>query len=260
LEDSQLSSLFDLTGRTALITGSVRGIGYALAEGLAGQGAAVIVNSRQQAAVDVAVASLQAKACAASGMAFDVTDEAAVIAAFAEFDRQGIEIDILINNAGIQFRKPMVDLELKDWQRVIDTNLTSAFIVGRQAAKRMIARGRGGKIINIGSLTSEAGRASVAPYTAAKGGIKMLSRAMAAEWAQFDIQANSIGPGYILTEMNTALIENAEFDAWVKSSNPAQRWGKAEELVGTAVYLASAASSYVNGQIIYVDGGWLSVL
>ncbi len=255
-----MSSLFDLTGRTALITGSVRGIGYALAEGLAAEGARVIVNSRRQDAVDAALARLQAGGHAALGAAFDVTDEAAVSAAFSRFDEQGIEIDILINNAGIQFRKPMVELELKDWQRVIDTNLTSAFIVGREAAKRMIARGRGGKIINIGSLTSEAGRATVAPYTAAKGGIKMLSRAMAAEWAQFNIQANSIGPGYILTEMNTALIENAEFDAWVKSSNPAQRWGKPEELVGTAVYLASKASSYVNGQIIYVDGGWLSVL
>ena len=143
---------------------------------------------------------------------------------------------------------------------MLDTNLTAAFIVGRETAKRMIARGRGGKIINIASLVSEAARATVAPYTAAKGGVKMLTRSMAAEWAKFDIQANSIGPGYILTEMNTALIENPEFDAWVKSSNPAGRWGKPEELVGTAVYLASAASNYVNGQIIYVDGGWLSVL
>jgi gluconate 5-dehydrogenase len=255
-----MSALFDLTGRTALITGSVRGIGYALAEGLAAEGASVIVNSRQPAAVDEAVAKLQAAGYPARGLAFDVTDEAAVQAAFAGLDEQGVAVDILINNAGIQFRKPMVDMALSDWQRVIDTNLTSAFIVGKEAARRMIARGRGGKIINIGSLTSEAGRATVAPYTAAKGGIKMLSRAMAAEWAKYDIQANSIGPGYILTEMNTALIDNPEFNAWVNASNPTGRWGKPEELVGTAVYLASAASSYVNGQIIYVDGGWLSVL
>ena len=154
----------------------------------------------------------------------------------------------------------MLELELKDWQRVLDTNLTSAFVVGREAVRRMIARGRGGKIINIGSLTSEAGRATVAPYTAAKGGIKMLSRAMAAEWARYDIQSNSIGPGYILTDMNEALVNNVEFDAWVKSSNPAGRWGRPDELVGTAIYLASPASSYVNGQIICVDGGWLSVL
>jgi gluconate 5-dehydrogenase len=255
-----MSALFDLTGRTALVTGSVRGIGFALAEGLAAEGASVIVNSRQQAAVDEAVGKLTARGIRARGMAFDVTDQAAVMAAFAELDRDGVEVDILINNAGIQFRKPMVELDLADWQRVIDTNLTSAFIVGREAAKRMIARGRGGKIIHIGSLTSEAGRATVAPYTAAKGGIKMLSRAMAAEWAQFNIQANSIGPGYILTDMNEALINNPEFNSWVKSSNPAGRWGKPEELVGTAVYLASSASSYVNGQMIYVDGGWLSVL
>ena len=255
-----MSALFDLTGRTALITGSVRGIGFALARGLAAEGAEVVVNSRRQEAVDEAVAKLQVEGFKARGLAFDVSDEAAVIAAFEMLDQAGVEVHILINNAGIQFRKPMVELELADWQRVIDTNLTSAFVVGKEAAKRMIARGRGGKIINIGSLTSEAGRATVAPYTVAKGGIKMLSRAMAAEWGAFDIQANSIGPGYILTEMNTALIENKQFDAWVKSSNPAGRWGNPEELVGTAVYLASAASSYVNGQIIYVDGGWLSVL
>ena len=255
-----MSALFDLTGRTALITGSVRGIGFAMARGLAAQGAEVIVNSRRPDAVDTAVATLQAEGFKVRGLAFDVSDEAAVNAAFETLDRDGVEVDILINNAGIQFRKPMVDLDLADWQRVIDTNLTSAFVVGKQAARRMIARGRGGKIINIGSLTSEAGRATVAPYTVAKGGIKMLSRAMAAEWGQFNIQANSIGPGYILTEMNTALIENKQFDAWVKASNPAGRWGNPEELVGTAIYLASAASSYVNGQIIYVDGGWLSVL
>ena len=255
-----MAGVFDLTGRTALITGSVRGIGFSLAEGLGEAGATVVVNGRQQAAVDEAVAKLQAKGYKARGAVFDVADEAAVIAAFEAFDKGGVEIDILINNAGIQFRKPMVELELKDWQRVLDTNLTAAFIVGREAAKRMIARGRGGKIINIASLVSEAARATVAPYTAAKGGIKMLTRSMAAEWAKFNIQANSIGPGYILTEMNTALIDNSEFDAWVKSSNPAGRWGKPEELAGTAVYLASDASNYVNGQIIYVDGGWLSVL
>ncbi len=255
-----MSAVFDLTGRTALITGSVRGIGFALAEGLCNAGATVIVNGRKHDAVNEAVAKLNAKGFQARGAVFDVADESAVVAAFESFDRDGVEIDILINNAGIQFRKPMVELELKDWERVIDTNLNAAFLVGREAAKRMIARGRGGKVINIASLTSEAARATVAPYTAAKGGIKMLTRSMAAEWAKFNIQANAIGPGYILTEMNAALIENPEFDAWVKASNPAGRWGKPDELAGTAVYLASSASNYVNGQIIYVDGGWLSVL
>lgn len=255
-----MSSLFDLSGRTALITGSVRGIGYSLAEGLAQAGARVIVNGRKQETVDEAVAALQAKGYQALGLTFDVSDEAAVVAAFTQLDSEGVEVDILVNNAGIQHRQPMVELELKDWQRVIDTNLTSAFVMGREAAKRMIARGRGGKIINIGSLTSESARPTIAPYAAAKGGIKLLSKAMAAEWAKFNIQANTIGPGYILTDMNEALVNNPTFDAWVKSSNPAGRWGKPEELVGTAVYLSSDASNYVNGQIIYVDGGWLSVL
>ncbi len=253
-------ALFDLSGRTALVTGSTRGIGLALAQGLAEAGASLIVNSRQSSAVDAAVALLKSRGIDARGAAFDVANQASVSAAFDEFDRQGLEIDILINNAGIQHRAPMLELELSDWQRVIDTNLTAAFLVGKAAAQRMVARGRGGKIINIGSLTSEAARATVAPYTVAKGGIKLLSKSMAAEWARFDIQANSIGPGYILTDMNEALVNDPKFDAWVKSSNPSQRWGKPEELVGAAVFLASAASNYVNGQIIYVDGGWLAVL
>jgi len=255
-----MTQLFDLTGRTALVTGSARGIGFALAEGLATAGARVVLNGTRADTVADAVERLAAKGLDVQGRAFDVTDEAAVVAAFEAWDAAGVQIDILINNAGIQFRKPLVELELADWQLVIDTNLTSAFIVAKHAAKRMIARGTGGKIVNIGSLTSEAARATVGAYTAAKGGIKMLTRAMSAEWASSNIQANAIGPGYILTDMNKPLIENASFDAWVKSSNPSQRWGKPEELVGTAVYLSSPASSYVNGQIIFVDGGWLAVL
>ena len=254
------STLFDLRGRTALITGSSRGIGFALARGLAEAGAKVIINSRQGEAVEAAVARLQALGLQAEGAAFDVADEAAVEAAFAGFDARQATVDILINNAGIQHREAMVDVSLADWHRVLNTNLTAAFLVGRAVARRMIARGQGGKIINIGSLTSQAARATVGPYTVAKGGIKMLSKAMAAEWAQFGIQANSIGPGYILTDMNEALVNNPTFDAWVKASNPTQRWGDPEELVGTAIFLSSKASNYVNGQIIYVDGGWLSVL
>ncbi|AMH43990.1 MAG: SDR family oxidoreductase [Pseudomonadota bacterium] len=255
-----MTQLFDLSNRTALVTGSARGIGFALAEGLANAGAAVIINGTRPDTVDEAVSRLVSNGLKAQGRAFDVTNEQAVKDAFTHWDEHGVQIDIVINNAGIQFRKPLIELELGDWQRVIDTNLTSAFIVSKEAAKRMIARGNGGKIVNIGSLTSEGARATVGAYTAAKGGIKMLTRAMSAEWAASNIQANAIGPGYILTDMNKPLVENPTFDAWVKSSNPSQRWGTPEELVGTAVFLSSAASSYVNGQIIYVDGGWLAVL
>lgn len=255
-----MSSLFDLSGRTALVTGSARGLGFSYAEGLAKAGAAVVLNDLREDVLNESVKKLQDQGFQARGVVFDVSDEKAVNDAFAKLDADNVNVDILINNAGIQFRKPMVDLDLADWQRVIDINLTSAFIVSKAAAKRMIARGKGGKIINIGSLTSQAARATVAPYTAAKGGIKMLTKAMSAEWAQYNIQSNAIGPGYILTDMNTALIENVEFDTWVKNSNPTQRWGHPDELIGTAVFLSSDASNYVNGQIIYVDGGWLAVL
>lgn len=252
-------SIFDLTGRTALVTGSSRGLGRAMAEGLAVAGARILINGTTPSRVAETVEEFRSAGYDAEAVSFNVTSEEEVKAAFESLDAAGISVDILVNNAGIQYRKPMVELETADWQRVIDTNLTSAFVIGREAAKRMIARGYG-KIINIGSLTSELARATVAPYTVAKGGIKMLTRAMAAEWAQHGIQANAIGPGYMLTDMNEALISNPEFDAWVKGRTPSKRWGKPEELIGTAVFLSSSASDYVNGQIIYVDGGMLAVL
>lgn len=251
--------LFDLSGRTALITGSSRGLGFAFAQGLAAAGARVILNGVNAERLEAAAQDLRAAGHEVLTAAFDVADEAQVLAAFARLDAEGVDVDILVNNAGIQFRKPMLELDTEDWRRVIEVNLTSAFVVGREAAKRMAARGNG-KIINIGSLTSELARATVAPYTVAKGGIKMLTRSMAAEWSEKGIQANAIGPGYMVTEMNTALLENKEFDAWVKARTPMRRWGLPEELAGTAIYLASDASNYVTGQIIYADGGMLSVL
>jgi gluconate 5-dehydrogenase len=253
------TTLFSLAGRTALVTGSSRGLGRAMAEGLGRAGAKVFINGMNAARVDEAVAAMRGQGLAAEGAVFDITDEAAITSAFAKFDAAGVAIDILINNAGIQLRKPMVELTTAEWHKVIDTNLTSAFVVGREAARRMIPRGHG-KVINIGSLTSALARATVAPYTVAKGGIKMLTQAMAAEWAASGIQANAIGPGYMITDMNQALIDNPAFDAWVKARAPAKRWGRPDELVGTAVYLASSASDYVNGQIIYVDGGIMAVL
>jgi gluconate 5-dehydrogenase len=254
------SSRFDLSGRTALITGSSAGLGAAMARGLAEAGAALVLNGRDETRLAAAAKSLIAAGHTVSTSAFDVADEAAVQAAFARFDRNGLDIHILINNAGIQLRKPLVDLAAAEWRRVLETNLTSAFLVGREAARRMIGRGRGGKIINIGSLTSEVARATVAPYTAAKGGIKLLTRSMAAEWARHDIQANAIGPGYIVTEMNKALVDDPAFDAWVRGRTPSGRWGQPDDLIGVAVFLASAAADYVNGQIIYVDGGLLAVM
>jgi gluconate 5-dehydrogenase len=252
-------SLFDLTGRIALVTGSSRGLGRAMAEGLAQAGAAVVLNGSDADRLAASATAMRAAGHTVHEARFDVTDEAQVTAAFAKLDDAGIEVDILINNAGIQFRKPMVELDTADWRRVIDTNLTSAFLVGREAARRMIPRGHG-KIINIGSLTSAAARATIAPYTVAKGGIKMLTQAMTAEWAAHGIQANAIGPGYMLTDMNEALVKDPTFNAWVIGRTPARRWGKPDELIGTAVFLSSAASDYVNGQIIYVDGGMLAVL
>jgi gluconate 5-dehydrogenase len=251
--------LFDLAGRTALVTGSSRGLGRAMAEGLAEAGAALVLNGADAQRLAKAAAEIRAGGHTVHEARFDVTSEAEILAAFATLDAQGIAVDILVNNAGIQFRRPMVELETSDWRRVIEANLTSAFVIGREAAKRMIPRGHG-KVINIGSLTSDAARATIAPYTVAKGGIKMLTRAMTAEWAQHGIQANAIGPGYMLTDMNQPLVDDPAFNAWVVGRTPARRWGHPDELIGTAVFLASAASDYVNGQIIYVDGGMLAVL
>lgn len=255
-----MSELFNLNGKTALVTGSSRGLGFAFAQALAEHGADVILNGTRVDRLEQAAQLLADRGFRADTLAFDVADEHAVVAAFDSLDRQNRQVDILINNAGIQLRKPLTELAVAEWHSVLDTNLTSAFLVGREAAKRMIARGKGGKIINIGSLTSECARATIAPYTVSKGGIKMLTRAMTAEWAAHNIQINAIGPGYMATDMNEALLSNPQFDGWVKSRTPAGRWGLPEELAGAAVFLASRASAYVNGQIIYVDGGMLAVL
>jgi len=252
--------LFDLAGRTALITGSSAGLGLAIARGLAEAGAAVILNGRDEERLARAANTFDAAGLNARALPFDVADEAAVSNAFAKLDAEGVSIDILVNNAGVQLRKPMLDMAAGEWRRVIETDLTAAFVLGREAARRMIARGQGGKIVNIASLASEVARATIAPYTAAKGGLKMLTRAMAAEWAEHGIQANAIGPGYMVTEMTRPLIDDKKFDAWVKSRTPSRRWGTPDELIGAAIFLASRASDYVNGQIIYVDGGLLAVI
>ncbi len=257
---SLVNQLFDLTGKTALITGGSRGLGKDMAKALAEAGAKVVINGQNLETLQKTADEFKAAGYQVETSPFDVRDEKSVVTAFEELDKKGITVDILVNNAGIQHRQPMVELSSADWQRVIDTNLTSAFLVGREVAKRMIAAGNGGKIINIGSLTSDVARATVAPYTAAKGGVKLLTKSMAAEWAKFNIQANAIGPGYMLTEMTQPLADDPKFDGWVKSRTPSERWGLPEDLMGTIIFLSSPASNYVNGQILYVDGGMLSVL
>ena len=250
-------SLFDLTGRVAVVTGSSKGIGLAIAEGLAGAGAEVVLNARNAAELEAARVRLVAGGAKAHALAFDVTDRAAVEAAVEQIERDIGPIGILFNNAGIQRRAPLAEFDPGTWREVMAANLDSVFYVGQAVAKRMLPRGRG-KIVNTCSLMSEVARPSIAPYTASKGAVKMLTKAMCVEWAPFGIQINGIGPGYFRTELNKALTENPEFDTWVKKRTPAGRWGEIDELKGAALFLASDASSFVNGQIIYVDGGLLS--
>jgi gluconate 5-dehydrogenase len=249
--------VFDLSGRTALITGSSQGIGLALAQGLAQAGAAVVLNGRDETKLAAAAATLQAAGARVAIAAFDVTDAAAIPGAIDRIERDFGPLGILINNAGIHRRAPLIEMTDAQWREVLDTDLTSAFLVARTVAPRMIARGAG-KIINICSVISEVARPTIANYAAAKGGLKMLTRAMAVEWARHGLQCNGIGPGYILTELNRPLVENPEFDRWIRARTPAGRWGRPEELAGAAVFLASPASDFVNGQILYVDGGLLA--
>ena len=251
-------SLFDLSGRRILITGSNGGLGFELARGLAGHGARVVLNGRSPQKLEQAVGKLQAEGLAAEGSAFDVTDEAAVCAAVAELESSG-PIDGLVNNAGIQRRVRLDEMECATWHEVLNTNLTSAMLVSREVAKRMIRR-NAGKIVNICSLMSDVGRITTGPYTAAKGGLKMLTKAMCADWGQFNIQVNAVGPGYFITEMTQVLADDPKFDAWVKDRTPSRRWGHPAELAGATVFFCSEASSFINGQIIYVDGGMISVL
>jgi gluconate 5-dehydrogenase len=251
--------LFDLNGRTALVTGSSQGLGFAIARGLAQAGAAVVLNGRDEKKLEAAAETLRAEEARVAVARFDVTDGASCTRSVERVESEFAPIDILVNNAGIQRRSPLAEMTEEQWRAVIDTNLTSAFLVARAVAPRMIARGRG-KIINICSVMMEVSRPTIGNYAAAKGGLKMLTRAMAVEWAKHGIQSNGIAPGYFVTELNQPLVENPEFNSWICRRTPAGRWGQPHELAGAAIFLASAASDFVNGQILTIDGGLLAAL
>ena len=251
--------MFTLAGRRALVTGSGQGIGLALARALGAAGATVVLNGREAGKLEQAAAALREEGITVECAAFDVTDQTAVIAGVARIEAAWGPIDILVNNAGIQRRAPLEDFAAETWREVMRTNLDSVFFVAQAVARFMIPR-KAGKIINICSVQSELGRPSIAPYAASKGAVKMLTRGMCADWAKHGLQANGIAPGYFATTMNQALVDDPAFSDWLCKRTPAGRWGRVEELGGAAVFLASSASSFVNGQIIYVDGGMTSVV
>lgn len=249
-----MSALFDLTGKVALVSGASRGIGLALARGLHEHGATVVLNGRDADALRAAAAPMGARTAA-----FDVTDAAAVKAGVSQVERTVGPIDILINNAGITRRAALINLAESDWDEVLKTNLTAVFRLARTVAPGMIARGAG-KIISVASLMSAVARPGVGAYAAAKGGVAALTRAMCVEWAPHGLQVNALAPGYFATDLNAALIADEAFDGWIKGRTPAGRWGRVDELVGAAVFLSAPASSFVNGQVLYVDGGVLAGL
>lgn len=251
---------FDVHEKRVLITGSTRGIGWTLAQGFAEAGAQVIINGRQQADVDCRVQELMQRFNSeAHGYAFDISARAQINANIARIDAEVGGIDVLINNAGIHRRALLEEMTETDWNAVLNVNLTAAFLMGKAVVAGMKQR-KQGKIINISSLNAEGARPTIGNYCASKGGLNALTRSMATEWGPYNIQANAIAPGYFLTDLTKPLAENPDFDAWVKQEVPLQRWGRPEELIGTAIYLASKASDYVNGFVIRVDGGWRASL
>lgn len=255
------SELFDLTGKTALITGGVHGLGMAMAKGIGHAGARIVINEHSsQEKVDNAVTEYRSEGITAYGYLFDVTDEKAVIEAVKKIEEEVGPIDILVNNAGIIKRTPMIDMEVTDFEAVINVDLVGPFIVSKNVVKGMMERG-GGKIINICSMMSELGRNSVGAYAAAKGGLKMLTKNMATEWARFNIQTNGIGPGYFATSQTAPIrVDGHPFNDFIVGRTPAGRWGNPEDLQGAAIFLSSKASDFVNGHVLYVDGGILATI
>lgn len=254
-----MNNIFDVSGKIVLITGSSRGIGYTLAKGFAESGATVIINGQTQNNLEKALDELKIITPNIHAFQFDISESSAVKKNIALIEKEIGAIDILVNNAGIHRRALLSEMSEADWKKVIDVNLTGVFIVSKAVSKNMIKRKKG-KIINITSLNAEGARPTIANYCAAKSGLKMLTKSMATEWGKYNIQANAIGPGYFKTDMTEKLVNDPEFDAWVKQEVTLGRWGKPEELIGTAIFLASEASSYITGITIYVDGGWQASL
>lgn len=254
-------SLFDLTGKVALVTGATHGLGMAMAKGIGKAGARVVINGNSsQEKIDSAVAQFNADGIDTYGYRFDVTDEKAVIDTIGKIQAEVAPIDILVNNAGIIKRTPLAEMDVKDFEQVIKVDLISPFIVSKAVVEGMINR-KSGKIINICSMMSELGRNTVGAYAAAKGGLKMLTKNMCVEWAKHNIQVNGIGPGYFATEQTKPIrIDGHPFNEFIINRTPAATWGNPDELEGTAIFLSSKASDFVNGQIIYVDGGILATI
>ena len=242
--------LFDLSGKRALVTGSSQGIGFALAKGLQAAGAEIVVNGRDTAKLSAAAAQLGAR----HQLPFDVTDHDAVRAAVDGFEAEVGAIDILVNNAGMQHRSPLEDFPAEAFERLLQTNIASVFHVGQAVARHMIGRGSG-KIVNIASVQTALARPGIAPYTATKGAVANLTKGMATDWAKHGLQCNALAPGYFDTPLNKALVDDPEFSAWLAKRTPAGRWGDVKELVGACIFLSSAASSFVNGTTVFVDGG-----
>ena len=249
-----MNKLFDLTGRTALVTGSSKGIGFALARALGSAGATVVLNARDEVRLGEARAALMAEGLPVEAVAFDVTDADAVEAGVQRIEAEIAPIDILVNNAGMQHRSPFTEFPVDAWRKLMSVNVDGVFLVGRAVAQRMVGRQRG-KIINVCSVQSELGRPGIAPYAASKGAVKMLTKGMAIDLGKYGIQVNGLGPGYFKSELTDALVKDEAFTAWLAGRTPAGRWGEVGELGGAAVFLASNASSFVTGHILYVDGG-----
>ncbi|SDZ50017.1 gluconate 5-dehydrogenase [Jannaschia faecimaris] len=247
-------SLFDLTGKRALITGSSQGIGFALARGLAAAGASIVLNGRDEAKLEAAAKTLRAEGAHVAALVFDATDHDGVRAAVDGFEAESGPINILVNNAGMQHRTPLEDFPADAFERLLQTNIASVFHVGQAVARHMIKRGAG-KIVNICSVQTALARPGIAPYTATKGAVANLTKGMATDWAKYGLQCNGLAPGYFDTPLNKALVDDPKFTEWLSNRTPAGRWGNVEELVGTCIFLSSPASSFVNGTVVYVDGG-----